>query len=116
MLPRQARLRSRAEFAETTRLGRRAGVPGLVVYLRAADGAGPTRAGFIVSRAVGPAVVRNRVRRRLRHLVAARLERLPAGAQLVVRATPPAAGEDSAALAHQFDRALERLLTPAPVR
>jgi ribonuclease P protein component len=77
---------------------------------------GPARAGFVVSKAVGPAVVRNRVKRRLRHLVAARLDRLPEGAVLVVRALPPAAGATGADLARDLDSALARLALPAEAR
>jgi ribonuclease P protein component len=64
--------------------------------------------GFVVSKAVGGAVVRNRTRRRLRALMAARLTRLPAGADVVVRANPAAADATSAQLAHDLDRLLER--------
>lgn len=39
-------------------------------------------------KAVGPAVVRNRVRRQLRHLLAPRLPALQAGSALVVRVVP----------------------------
>jgi ribonuclease P protein component len=49
------------------------------------------RVGFVVSRSVGNAVTRNRVKRRLRHLVADRLAATPAGVDLVVRALPGAA-------------------------
>lgn len=66
----------------------------------------PPRAGFVVSKAVGNAVVRHRVSRRLRHLVADRLDGLPAGAALVVRALPPAADASSAELGRDLDSAL----------
>ena len=49
---------------------------------------GPPQVGFVVSRAVGSAVTRNLVRRRLRHLAAAHLDRLPADTRVVVRALP----------------------------
>jgi ribonuclease P protein component len=111
VLPHQARLRSRVEFAEVSRRGDRAGTPALVLHLQPGDPESPTRAGFIVSRAVGTAVTRNLVRRRLRHLVAERLNRLPAGSRLIVRATPAAGTATSAALAAQLDRSLERLTT-----
>ncbi|NYI05406.1 ribonuclease P protein component [Allostreptomyces psammosilenae] len=65
-----------------------------------------------MSKAVGPAVVRNKVKRRLRHLVRERLDRLPAGSLLVVRALPPAADGDVTVLAEDLDAALRRLLTP----
>ncbi len=51
-------------------------------------------------------MVRHRVTRRLRHLVAPRLERLPAGSLLVVRALPPAAAATSAELAVDLDAAM----------
>ena len=74
---------------------------------------GPTtpQVGFVVSRAVGNAVVRNRVRRRLRHLVRDRLAELsPGGAVLVVRALPDAAGASYAELRADLARCLERVL------
>jgi len=74
----------------------------------------PARVGFVVGGAVGPAVVRNTVRRRLRHLTVGQLPRLPDGTLLVLRALPAAAGASSAQLAADVSRVLERLL-PADV-
>jgi len=73
------------------------------------------RVGLVVGRTVGPAVVRNRVRRQLRHLLRDRVDRLPPGALLVVRALPGAAGAASSALAADLDRALGRVLQPPGV-
>lgn len=70
----------------------------------------PPRAGFVVSKAIGNAVVRHRVQRRLRHLVRARLTALPAGSLVVVRALPGAERAASDQLARELDAALERLL------
>ena len=112
MLPATARLRQRAEFTATLRGGHRGRSGLLAVHLdRSPAGelgglAGPTRVGFVVSRAVGPAVVRNRVLRRLRHVMTARLDHLPVGSRVVVRAFPPAAAASSASLAAALDRAL----------
>ncbi len=50
--------------------GVRVGRPTLVVHALRKPGP-PSRAGFVVSKAVGNAVTRNRVKRRLRHLAAA---------------------------------------------
>jgi ribonuclease P protein component len=118
MLPAASRLRQRPDFTAAVRLGRRAGRPRLVVHLDlpsvpaalATSPAAGARAGFVVSRAVGGAVVRNRIRRQLRHLVAARLPQLPAGARLVVRVLPAAAGSSSAQLAGDLDAGLRRCL------
>ena len=110
MLPKEARLRRRAEFADAVRRGARVGTPTLVAHLITdASGAGSTRAGFVVSRSVGSAVVRNRVLRQLRHLVRERLDRLPSDAHLVVRATPAAATSSSQRLGADLDRALDKL-------
>lgn len=118
MLPAAARVRRRAEFASVLREGARAGTPTVVVHAATAAAAAavepagaatdPPRVGFIVSRSVGPAVVRNRVRRRLRHLLAARLPVLPTGTRLVVRAQPAAASSTFGALGDDLDRALRR--------
>lgn len=109
MLPAGARLTRRDEFASTIRRGRRAGRARLVVHLDTTPNPvlGP-RAGFVVSKAVGNAVVRHRVARRLRHLVAERLATLPAGTLLVVRALPPAATATSSELAADLDSGLRK--------
>jgi ribonuclease P protein component len=96
------------------RRGRRAGRRRLVVHALAASSVPPTvrrpaRAGLVVGRGVGPAVVRHRVSRRLRHLLRPRLEALPPGTDLVVRAQAPAADATSAELGEDLDAALARL-------
>ncbi|NSC22727.1 ribonuclease P protein component [Streptomyces albus subsp. chlorinus] len=121
MLPSENRLRRREDFATAVRRGRRAGRPLLVVHLRSrtdphASGGEvpPTRAGFVVSKAVGNAVVRNRVKRRLRHLMRDRLCRLPAGSLVVVRALPGAGEADHDKLVRELDAALGKLLKGSP--
>ncbi|WP_230207845.1 ribonuclease P protein component [Microlunatus sp. Gsoil 973] len=64
--------------------------------------------GFVVSKAVGTAVARNRVKRRLRHLVAARLADTPPAARVVVRALP-AARTQPQRLADDLDHAWSRI-------
>ncbi len=112
MLPTAHRLRRRRDFAATVRGGRRAGRRTLVVHLRRdlASDTTPPRAGFVVSRAVGGAVVRNRVRRRLRHLLRDHLDELPGGATVVVRALPPSAEASYAALRADLVGALRTAL------
>jgi ribonuclease P protein component len=119
------RLRRRGEFAAAVRGGRRAGRGAIVVHLVVPEpdsmscepGTGPartSRAGFVVSKAVGGAVVRNRVKRRLRHLVRTRLAALPAGTDLVVRTQPGAADRSSVELAADLDAALAAALRRGP--
>ncbi|MDG4794724.1 ribonuclease P protein component [Micromonospora sp. WMMD1082] len=123
MLAAAQRLRRSSDFAAAVRGGRRAGRGTLVVHLTLPvtsgetapkparggaefDSAPVSRAGFVVSKAVGPAVVRNRVRRRLRHLTRERLVDLPAGSTLVVRALPAAADAAYQRLGADLDAAL----------
>jgi ribonuclease P protein component len=114
VLPAGNRLRRAPDFAAAVRGGRRAGRNSLVLHLRSVPEAElPARVGLVVGRSVGPAVTRNRVKRRLRAILRPHLERLPAGSVLVVRALPPAATAGSAALAADVDAGLARLLPPA---
>ena len=72
------------------RRGVRCGRPSLVLHMLRTDNP-PSRAGFVVSKAIGNAVTRNRVKRRLRHLVAGSLPSTPVPLDVVVRALAPAA-------------------------
>ena len=72
------------------RTGAKAGTRTAVVYL-AKTGDATSMTGFAVSRAVGGAVVRNQVTRRLRAIMADELEHLPHGSRVVLRALPAAA-------------------------
>jgi ribonuclease P protein component len=121
VLPGEARLTRSQDFTAAMRGGRRAGRPLVVVHLARdvasepavpakVGPANPAKVGFVTSKAVGPAVVRNRVRRRLRHVMAERLGALPAGAIVVVRALPASAAASSRELATDVDRALSRLV------
>jgi ribonuclease P protein component len=67
------------------------------------------RVGLVVSKAVGPAVTRNKVSRRLRHLARERTGILPPHGMLVVRALPPAALASYDELARELDRCLTKL-------
>jgi ribonuclease P protein component len=70
----------------------------------------PPRVGFVVSKAVGGAVVRNRTKRRLRALVHQRLNQVPAGTDLVIRANPLAAQASSQELGRDLDALLAKVL------
>jgi ribonuclease P protein component len=137
-------MRSSKDFQRTTRRGVRVGRPTLVVHaaripdgdaiVGAGAGRSAPRVGFIVNRSLGNAVIRNRVKRRLRHLVAARVAEAPAeigvagidlagidvgGIDIVVRALPRAA-TDPARVPIDFESAwrdaVSRLTSRRPER
>ncbi len=94
--PRRRRLSRSAEFERVYRQGRSKGNRFLVLYaFPRADGEpdddGPRR-GLSVSRRVGGAVERNRVKRVLREAFWEEAERLPSGSDYVVVARPDARG------------------------
>ena len=114
MLAATQRLRRSDDFAAAIRGGRRAGRGTLVVHLLIDEPAhaSTARAGFVVSKAVGNAVVRNTVKRRLRHLVRPRLADLPAGSVIVVRALPDAASQRYDTLQNDLNEALAAVQRP----
>ncbi|MCU7729814.1 ribonuclease P protein component [Actinoplanes sp. KI2] len=114
MLAAAQRMRRSADFAATIRGGRRVGRGTVVVHLLLDEPAraSTARAGFVVSKAVGNAVVRNKVRRRLRHLVRPLLGDLPDGTSLVVRALPAAAEASFATLGADLEAALAAARRP----
>ena len=69
---------------------------------------GCTRVGITVSGRVGNAVVRNRVRRRLREALAVRIAALPASADAVVVARPASARASWSELSAALDSVLAR--------
>jgi ribonuclease P protein component len=112
MLPPQNRLRLTRDHQVVARRGIRGGGRLVVVQLLT-DGVTDRRSprvGFVVGRTVGGAVTRNAVRRRLRHLLWARLERIPAGSLVLVRAKADAGTAQTTALANDLDAALDRAL------
>ena len=104
----RARLRKRPEFVKVQDGGAKLSADCLLaLYL--ANGRRQTRLGLTVSSKVGPAVVRNRVRRRLRELFRANQEKLPRGIDLVLIARPTAARADFAALSRAFAKVTQEL-------
>ena len=67
------------------------------------------RFGFIISKQVGTAVVRNTVRRRLKAVCAEALARVPEGTDVVIRALPASATATYAELSADVNRCLDRL-------
>ena len=104
MLPAAYRLRASAEFAATTRKGKRVPRPDLVLHFLADQGIHP-RVGYVVSKAVGGSVTRHAVSRKLRAATAPFLTELSPGTY-VIRAFPSAAERSVGELATQIGTAL----------
>lgn len=105
MLARSHRLTRGTDYKAVVRRGRRCAGAHTVTYaLRGASAPGP-RFGFIVSRQVGGAVVRNTVRRRLK-AVCAETVTLADGRDVVIRALPSAASASYADLRADVTRCL----------
>jgi len=106
VVPATQRITDPDAFRQASRQGRRTASRTMVTHLWTPGGGELPRVGFVVSRAVGNAVIRNRVKRRLRHLVREHLASLPDSAVLVVRALPGAAAASSSELGADLDRCL----------
>ena len=91
MLPRANRVTKPADFRVVVRRGRRVAGANTVLYVARRDVQGPSRFGFIVGKAVGNAVTRNLVKRRLRAAGRDALEVMARGTDVIVRALPASA-------------------------
>ena len=108
MLARANRITAQADFRSVARLGHRTTGKAVVVQCRRGRPGTAARFGFVVSTSVGTAVVRNRVKRRLRAI--ARLEMVNdlSGLEFVVRALPAAADASWSSLHSEFSAAVAR--------
>jgi ribonuclease P protein component len=104
--PRSVRLLRHADFERVYKLGKRHFAAFMTVfYLRRAEGVGP-RVGFTVSKVLGGAVVRNRMKRRLREAV--RLHgAIPAGVDVVINPKKSLLTTPFADLRNEIRRAFE---------
>ena len=113
MLPAQHRIRDAGQYRAVLR-DRRAGRAGgslLAVHVIDTDAFGLSsedrvepRVGFVVSKAVGNAVVRSRVKRVLRHVARDGLAQIDPSLDIVVRAHPGIVGAPSVDVADEFAR------------
>jgi len=101
------RLRTSTDFSTTVRSGVRNGRRNVVLYTATIGADEPSRIGFIVSKAVGNAVARNLVKRRLREAGAVSLREYGAGFAIVVRALPSSATASWQELLTDYNAALE---------
>jgi len=81
--PREARLVRRGEFDAVYRAGKRRSSSHFTVFFRA-NQLPVSRFGFSIKKALGGAVVRNRIRRRIREIVRCHRMEIPAGWDIVI--------------------------------
>lgn len=109
--PKAARLTTTWEFKRVREHGRSWGGKFIVLGVLTdapPEGVGTARVGFVTSKRVGGAVVRNTVRRRLREAVRVVRPRLRAGCWLVLVARHTAARANAAELAQEWLRLARR--------
>ena len=81
--PREARLVRRGEFDVVYRAGKRRSSSHFTVFFRA-NQLPCSRFGFSIKKALGGAVVRNRIRRRVREIVRCHRQEIPSGWDIVI--------------------------------
>ena len=103
------RLRANDDFQRVRREGRSWAHPLLVLVVAPGrESEGRSRVGITVSRRVGNAVVRNRVKRRVREVMRRRYPQIATGKDLVFVVRPYAARASYAALCEAIDSLLDR--------
>ncbi len=108
--PKEVRLRRRSEFLSVQDRGQKFPAECLLaIALPNPSPDAPARAGFTVSSKVGNAVVRNRIRRRLRELYRQAKASFPKGVDVVFIARTSAADADLPRLRRSFDRVAQDL-------
>jgi ribonuclease P protein component len=80
----------------------------LMLNVVAVENSGPCRVGFVTSRRIGGAVIRNRVRRRLREIVRQHQHELREGFWIVLVARRDAADANYRPLEHEWLRLAKR--------
>jgi ribonuclease P protein component len=103
--PREARLVRRGEFDAVYRNGKRRSSPHFTVFFRA-NQLPLSRFGFSIKKALGGAVVRNRIRRRVREIVRCHRQEIPAGWDVVIHPKSAVARSPFAALETELVRVL----------
>ncbi|OBH62895.1 ribonuclease P protein component [Mycobacterium sp. E2479] len=111
MLPARNRMTRSIDFDATVKHGIRLAQPDILVHLRRGsdrDEIVAPQVGLVVGKAVGSAVDRHRVARRLRHVARALLGELGRSDRLVIRALPSSRTASSARLEQELRRCLRR--------
>ncbi|WP_307784128.1 ribonuclease P protein component [Salinibacterium sp. NG22] len=110
MLSKANRVALPSDFRLAVRRGRRFTAPHCVVHIVNNERSQSVRFGFIVSKAVGNAVVRNRVRRRLRAAAAQLLPHVQSNVDIVVRALAGSEQAECTTLQAEIAEGIDRIV------
>jgi len=116
LLAKANRITRGEDYRTTVRRGARFTGTNTVAYFRPNPGSDVVRFGFIVSKTVGIAIRRNRVRRRLKAVAYELLPQLTPGVDVVIRALPASAQAEWASLHEEVTRAVSRYTSRGSVR
>ena len=108
LFPREVRLVRRGEFDAVYRAGKRRSSSHFTVFFRANE-LPQSRFGFSIKKVLGGAVVRNRIRRRLREIVRCHRLEIPAGWDIVIHPKNAVARAEFAALTSDLLRLLKNV-------
>jgi ribonuclease P protein component len=106
-LPGECRLAHKAEFDAVYREGRRRSSREFAIFVRA-NGLPVSRFGWSIKKALGTAVRRNRIRRRLREIVRLHRREIAGGWDVVIHPRASVATADFAALTAELMKLLPR--------
>lgn len=102
--PKSARLLKSAEYRRIYQEGSKFAGPLFAAFYRRAEGGRPARVGYTTPRALGKAVVRNRIKRRLREAVRLQLAALGPGWEVVFNPRRAVLEADFSRLAAEVER------------
>ncbi len=100
--PRSARLLRSGDFERVYRQGRRRSSKQFTVFARRTSADAPSRFGWSVKKALGGAVLRNRIRRRVREMIRLHRSEIPPGWDVVIHPRGSVAGAGFAELSKEL--------------
>lgn len=106
--PRSCRLVRRADFDAVYRHGRRRSSPSFAIFFRHNE-LDISRFGMSVKRTLGGAVLRNRIRRRIREILRLNRQEIASGWDIVIHPRPSALTADYAPLSAELLKLLQTL-------
>ena len=106
--PREARLVRKSEFDAVYSTGKRRSNAHFTAFFRANERP-LSRFGFSIKKALGGAVVRNRMRRRMREIVRCHRQEIPAGWDIVIHPKSKVAGAEFVLLTQELLQLMKNL-------